>query len=147
MIDFFHEGSQVGFSINSVGGLILLFYVIIELGFFSITRTFLLHKLLISLRVWKQVKSTIPKWWKINKVSILTVTKKKNNLLSWNYECYVEVQSKYSEGTWTNDYVKTDKWGKIVKCDLYDSITIIDSRHSDKVKQYNRDNTLEKLGI
>jgi len=147
MIDFFHAGSQVGFSINSVGGLILLFYVIIELGFFSITRTFLLHKLLISLRVWKQVKSTIPKWWKINKISILTVTKKKNNLLSWNYECYVEVQSKYSEGTWTNDYVKTDKWGKIVKCDIFDNIIIIDSRHSDKVKQYNRDNTLEKLGI
>lgn len=147
MIDFFHSGSQVGFSINGVGGLILLFYVIIELSLFFVTRTFLLHKLLISLRVWKQVKSTIPKWWKINKVSILTVTKKKNNLLSWNYECYVEVQSKYSEGTWTNDYVKTDKWGKIVKCDLYDSITIIDSRHSDKVKQYNRDNTLEKLGI
>jgi hypothetical protein len=71
MIDFFHEGSQVGFSINSVGGLIVLFYVIIELGFFSITRTFLLHKLLISLRVWKQVKSNIPKWWKINKISIL----------------------------------------------------------------------------
>jgi hypothetical protein len=30
MIDFFHEASQVGFSINSVGGLILLFYIIIE---------------------------------------------------------------------------------------------------------------------
>ena len=147
MIDFFHSGSQVGFSINGVGGLILLFYVVIELALFSITRTFLLPKLLIGLRVWKQVRSTIPKWWKINKVSILTVAKKKNNLLSWNYECYVEVQSKYSEGTWTNDYVKTDKWGKIVKCDIFDNITIIDSRHSDKVKQYNREKALENIGI
>jgi hypothetical protein len=147
MIEFFHEGSQVGFSINSVGGLILLFYVIIELGFFSITRTFLLHKLLISLRVEKQVKSTIPKWWKINKVSILTVTKKKNNLLSWNYECYVEVQSKYSKGTWTNDCVKTDKWGKIVKSDLYDNITSYDVINKDLIKQYNREKALENIGI
>jgi len=44
MIDFFHEGSQVGFSINSVGGLILFFYIIIELGFFIVTKTFLIHK-------------------------------------------------------------------------------------------------------
>jgi hypothetical protein len=147
MIDFFHEGSQVGFSINGVGGLILLFYIIIELGFFIVTRTFLLHKLLISLRVRKQVSNSIPKWWKINKVSILTVAKKKNNLLDWNYECYVEVQSKFSEDQWTNDYVKTDSWGKIVKCDLYDNIKSYDVRSEDLIKQYNRDNTLEKLGI
>ena len=147
MIDFFHAGSQVGFSINGVGGLILLFYVIIELSLFFVTGTFLWHKLLISLRVGKQVKSTIPKWWKINKVSILTVAKKKNNLLSWNYECYVEVQSKFSEGSWTNDYVKTDRWGKIVKCDLYDNIKSYDVRFEDLIKQYNRDNALEKLGI
>jgi hypothetical protein len=147
MIDFFHSGSQVGFSINGVGGLILLFYVVIELALFSVTRTFLLHKLLISLRVWKQVKSTIPRWWKIRKISIISINRKKNNLLSWNYECYVEVQSKYSEGTWTNDYVKTNKWGKIVKCDLYDNMKSYDAVSEDIVKQWSRDNTLEKLGI
>lgn len=147
MIDFFHSGSQVGFSINSVGGLILLFYVIIELGLFSVTRTFLLHKLLISLRVWKHVRSTIPRWWKIKKISIISINRKKNNLLSWNYECYVEVQSKYSEGTWTNDYVKTDKWGKIVKSDLYDNMKSYDVINKDLIKQYNRDNALENLGI
>jgi hypothetical protein len=147
MIDFFHEGSQVGFAINGVGGLILLFYVIIELSLFFVTGTFLWHKLLISLRVRKQVSNSIPKWWKINKVSILTVAKKKNNLLDWNYECYVEVQSKFSEDQWTNDYVKTDRWGKIVKSDLYDNIKSYDIGNEDLIKQYNRDNTLEKLGI
>ena len=147
MIDFFHSGSQVGFSINSVGGLILLFYIMVELCMLIVTGTFLFQKLLIAFNVYRQVKSSIPKWWNIGEISIMTIAGKKHNLLSWNYECYVKVQSKYSKDTWTNDYVKTNSWGKIVKCDIFDNITIIDSRHSDKVKQYNRDNTLEKLGI
>ena len=147
MIDFFHEGSQVGFSINGVGGLILLFYIIIEWSMKFSTGTFLCQKLLIAFNVYRQVKSTIPKWWKIGKISIMSINRKKNNLLDWNYECYVEVQSKFSEGSWTNDYVKTDRWGKIVKSDLYDNITSYDVRNKDLIKQYNRDNTLEKLGI
>lgn len=147
MIDFYQNGSQLGIAINGVGGTILLFYVIIELSMFSVTRTFLWHKLLIGLRIRKQVSNSIPKWWKINKISTLTISRKKNNLLDWNYECYVEVQSKCVEGVWTNDYVKIDRWGKIIKCDLYNNIKSYDLRNEDLIKQYNRDSILEELGI
>jgi hypothetical protein len=40
-----------------------------------------------------------------------------------------------------------DRWGKIVKSDLYDNIKSYDVRSEDLIKQYNRDNALEKLGI
>jgi len=147
MIDFFHKGSQVGFAINGVGGAILLFYILIELSMVVVNGTFLWRRLLIAFNVHRQVKSTIPRWWKIDRISIITIVKKKNNLLSWDYECYVHVSSNYIEGVWTNDHVKTNSWGKILKCDLYDNITSYDVKNRDLIKQYNRDNTLEKLGI
>ena len=147
MVNFFHNESQVGFSINGVGGAILLFYIIIELSMLIITRTFLWRKLLIAFNVYRQVKSTIPRWWYISKISIITISKKKNNLLDWDYECYVSVSSNCVEGALTNDFVKTNGWGKIIKCDLFDNIKTIDSRHQDKVKQYNRDSVLEEIGI
>ena len=156
MVNFFHNGSQVGFSINGVGGAILLFYIIIELCMVFVSGVFLWRKLLIAFNVYRQIKSTIPRWWYISKISIITIDKKLGkytvtnnncNFLSWNYECYVHVSPKYFDGVWTNDYVKTNRWGKIKKCDLFDNIKTIDSKNQDKVKQYNRDSVLEEIGI
>lgn len=141
---FFHNGTTIGFSLSGVSGLLILIYLIIEISSLLVTRVFFWRKLVIGFRVWNQVRKTIPKWWKIKGISI-TIGKKENNLLDWNYECYVEVQSKYSELFWTNDYVKTNKWGKIVRCDLYDEIKSYDRGNEDKIKQWNRDQIINDL--
>ena len=56
MIDFFQEGSNIGFSLSGVSGFILLFYVLIEICFFIVTKTFLIHKMIMGLRVRSQIK-------------------------------------------------------------------------------------------
>lgn len=101
---------------------------------------FIWRKLLIAFNVYRQVKSDIPEWWKIEKISILTIYKKNNN-----YLCYVSVTSKY-EGESLKNYVTTNTWGKILESNL-DVIEYIDYKNKDKIRQYNRDIRLKKIGI
>ncbi len=143
MIDFFHKGSEVGMVINGFGGALIFVYVILELIFRFTTGVFLFHKLLIGIMIIKQMKNQIPQHWKLDTLSIITVNKKNTN----NYECYVSVGSRYMNGLWTNDYIKTNRWGKIVNTNIFDNIKYLDSQNKDKVKQYNRDKNLERIGI
>jgi len=147
MIDFFQNGSQLGITISGISGGLLLFYIIIEICLLIVTGTLLWRKILIGFRVWRNINRVIPSWWKVNKISLITISKKKNNLLDWNYECYVSVSSKCVDGLWTNDFVKTNSWGKIIKSNILDNINSLDIKNEYIIKQYNRDSILEELGI
>lgn len=167
MIDFFQEGSNIGFSLNGWSGALLLIYVIIEICFFIITKTFLIHKMIMGLRVRSQIKKMLPDWWCIEKISYLTINRTTNfSILNplldcWSvqypeYQVFVRVRSKiptgghhiYDDNTCTtNDWVKVNWLGTIRRQSLMDTIFSEDINHQSEIKQYNRDKALEKIGI
>jgi hypothetical protein len=154
MIDFFHEGSNVGFSINGVSGFLFLIYIIIEIVFYLITKTFLVHKLFIGLRVRYQVIKVLPKWWCIKKISYLTINRNKiqNRIHDdyGRYEVYIELKSKLSTDDntiQTNDCLKVNWLGEIFREDLTSNIEFYDNRYQKEIKQWLRNNALEEIGI
>lgn len=154
MINFFHEGSNIGFSINGWSGALLLIYVMVEFVFFIITKTLLIHKLFLGLRVRYQVRKVLPKWWYIKKISYLTINRNKiqNQIHDdyGRYEVYIEVKSKIStdnNNIQTNDWLKVNWLGEIFREDLLSNINSYDSRYQKEIKQWSRDKALEEIGI
>ena len=151
MIDFFHQGSQVGISIHGISGLLLFVYVISVIYLVVSTKSFMIHKLIISLRVRSQIKNLLPKWWYIEKISWTQISKDKSG-----YEVFVRVRSRiptggrriYSDNTCTtNDWVKVNWLGRIIKEDLTSWIESEDNLHESEIKQWSRNKSLEEIGI
>ena len=151
MIDFFHQGSNIGFSLNGWSGFLLLIYILIEFSFFIITKTFLIHKIIIGIRVRNQIKKMLPDWWYIEKLSFITINKRQGE-----YEVFVRVRSKiptgghhiYGDNTCTtNDWIKVNWLGSINRQSLMASIFVEDKLHENEIKQWSREKSLEKIGI
>jgi hypothetical protein len=145
MIDFFQEGSNIGFSLNGWSGALLLIYIIIEISFLIISKSFLIHKIFLWFVVRNKIRKVIPKWWSIDRISLLTIYKRNSN-----YEVFVKLSYKPSGDISTNDYVKVNFFGELVEdaeFSLLESIKLKDMWRKDQIKQWSRDNTLEKLGI
>lgn len=162
MIDFFQEGSNIGFSLNGVSGLLLLFYVLIEICFFIVTKTFLIHKMIMGLRVRNQIKKMLPDWWYIEKISYLTINKNDGFVFGGGleYQVFIRVRSKIPNGVHqiyednkkvllgtTNDWIKVNWLGTIKRQSLMASIFVEDKLHENEIKQWSREKTLEKIGI
>lgn len=139
MIDFFHNGSNIGFSLNGVSGFILLIYLLIEIFFFIITKVGFLQRLIISTIVYFQLRKKLPEWWSI-KVRILDIQYSNNQT-----SCYVSIKSKFNDQTY--DGVKVSRLGKIIETSLYDSYEFCDNEKKDIIRSYKRDKALENLGI
>ncbi len=160
MFSFFQEGSQVGFSINGIGGAILLFYIVIDLVFLATTKMSLIHKLILLPYVIYQVNKIVPKHWRINNFYIFLFFRR----IPFNrYEVYISLKSKiiYDEPNLNFDYVG-DKYyldtevseqlivnffGKIISQDFEEQILKKDSRHHLQIKRWYREKKLKNLGI
>ena len=155
MIDFFHHGSNIGFSLNGWSGFLLLIYILIEIFFLVITKVSLTHKILLGIRVRNQIKKMLPNWWYIEKISYYTINK-----MGGEYEVFIRVRCKIPNGVHqiyednkkvlfgtTNDWVKVNWLGTIKKQSLMASIFVEDKLHENEIKQWSREKTLEKLGI
>ena len=145
MIDFFHEGSNIGFSLNGWSGALLLIYIMIEISFLIISKSFLIHKIFLWFVVRNKIRKAIPKWWSIDRISLLTIYKRNSN-----YEVFVKLSYKPSGDISTNDYVKVNFFGEMVEdaeFGLLENIKLRDMCRETQIKQWSRDNTLEQLGI
>jgi hypothetical protein len=151
MIEFFHHGSNIGFSLNGWSGFLLLIYILIEIFFLVITKVSFTHKILLGIRVRNQIKKMLPDWWYIEKISYYTINKRQGE-----YEVYVRLRSKISTGghhiygdntCTTNDWVKVNWLGTIKVQSLMASIFVEDKLHENEIKQWSREKTLEKIGI
>jgi hypothetical protein len=151
MIDFFHEGSNIGFSLSGVSGFLLLFYLLIEFSFFIVTKTFLIHKFFLGLRVRYQIKKILPYWWYIEKISYLTINKVQSSFdkRQGEYQIYVKVRSKIPtvDNNTCTDWIEVNWLGTIKRKSLMVSIFVKDNLHQSQIKQWSREKTLEKLGI
>ena len=145
MIDFFQEGSNIGFSLNGWSGALLLIYIMIEISFLIISKSFLIHKIFLWFVVRNKIRKAIPKWWSIDRISLLTIYKRNSN-----YEVFVKLSYKPSGDISTNDYVKVNFFGEMIEdaeFGLLENIKLRDMCRETQIKQWSRDNTLEKLGI
>ena len=145
MIDFFHEGSNIGFSLNGWSGALLLIYIMIEISFLIISKSFLIHKIFLWFVVRNKIRKVIPKWWSIDRISLLTIYKRNSN-----YEVFVKLSYKPSGDISTNDYVKVNFFGEMIEdaeFGLLENIKLRDMCRETQIKQWSRDNTLEQLGI
>ena len=142
MIDFYSNGSQIGFSLHGWGGIILLSYFVLDVISLFVTKSLIIHKILIWFRVRRKVKKMIPNWWKIDSVNILTIER-----MNTGYKVYVQIRSKLMKSDWTNDHIIVDWLGRIKNQKLIEGIKWYDDRSEDKIKRWKRDNILEKIGI
>ena len=145
MIDFFHEGSNIGFSLNGWSGALLLIYIMIEISFLIISKSFLIHKIFLWFVVRNKIRKAIPKWWSIDRISLLTIYKRNSN-----YEVFVKLSYKPSADISTNDYVKVNFFGEMIEdaeFGLLENIKLRDMCRETQIKQWSRDNTLDQLGI
>lgn len=140
MIDFYSNGSQIGFSLHGWGGLLLLSYFVLEVISLFITKSLIIHKILIWFRVRREVKKMIPNWWSIDKVNIVTIER-----VNTGYKVYVQIRSKLMKSDWTNDHIIVDWLGRIKNQKLIEGIKWYDDRSSDKIKKWKRNNILEKI--
>lgn len=140
------EGSNIGISFSGLFGFILLIYLLVEIISFSTTSTSLTHKIFLFFVVRKSFKKLIPGWWNIKMISFLTISRK-----SYNHRCvYIEVERKLPgyKREWTNFVVEVDNFGKIINYSNLNQIKYYDRDLSEDFKlQFNRNKTLEKLGI
>jgi len=141
MIDIYTHGSQIGLSINGWGGLLLLSYFFLEVINLFATKSLIIHKILIWLRLRREVKKLIPNWWRVDTINILTIER-----LNTGYKVYVQIRSKLMGSAWTN-YVIVDWLGGIKNQKLIEGIKWYDDRSVDKIKRWKRDNRLNDLGI
>jgi hypothetical protein len=142
MIEFYSNGTQIGFSLHGWGGIILLSYFVLDVVSLFATKSLIAHKILIWFRVRREVKKMIPNWWSIDKVDIVTIER-----LNTGYKVYVQIRSKLMKSDWTNDHIIVDWLGRIKNQKLIEGIKWYDDRSEDKIKRWKRDNILEKIGI
>lgn len=141
MIDVYSQGSQVGVVLSGVSGFLLITYIVLELVFLSLTGSFLFHKLFLWHRVRKELNKIIPKWWKVYSVNPLTIQRK-----SGGFEVYVKVVSRIN-GSWTNDHIKVNWWGKVLDETLTKAIAFEDRSMDSEIKSWQRNKALEDIGI
>jgi hypothetical protein len=142
MIDVYSNGSQIGLSLHGWGGILLASYFFLEVINLFITKSLIIHKILIWLRLRREVKKLIPNWWRVDTINILTIER-----LNTGYKVYVQIRSKLMGSAWTNDYVIVDWLGGIKNQKLIEGIKWYDDRSGDKIKRWKRDNRLNDLGI
>jgi hypothetical protein len=142
MIDVYSNGSQIGLSLHGWGGMLLASYFFLEVINLFITKSLIIHKILIWFRVRREVKKLIPNWWSIDEVNIVTIER-----LNTGYKVYVQIRSKLMKSAWTNDHIIVDWLGRIKNQKLIEGIKYYDDRSVEKIKQWKRDNRLNDLGI
>ena len=135
-------------SIDSIFGVFLIFYFMIEVSMIIVTKVPIFHKIYLYFRVYRQIRKIIPRWWSV-RVSLLTMNKMNIPILKNYCEVYVKLTRK-TDKEWTCDWIKVDFSGQIIedfvhnldqKCDEKDSFV------GQEIKKWCRDKALEKLGI
>lgn len=142
MVDFYSNGSIVGFSVTGYPSLLIFLYIIFVSTLYLQTKVLPIHRFILFIGHYKSVRKIIPNHWRITQMSFLTITKTESG-----YKVFVKVRSKIDKKIWTCDWIEIDKWGKIIKSDLQRSIESYDENYKRQITIFNRDNKIKKLGL
>jgi len=155
MFDFYHSGSQVGMAINTLPGLFLMLYIILEITLYLSSGSGLFYKLFLIIRVNLQMKKHIPKWWKISPFysfrTILSVkpdkiysNKQLDAIKGWSF--FIKVNSKYKEDLFAISRIYVNRWGKVIDNSFID-LDHFDNNHKSELVKWQREKLLKEIGI
>lgn len=141
MLDFYQNGSEISLTLQGLGGFLLLTYFVLEMIILFFTQSLFIHKILIYITLSRQIKKSIPNWWKLSKINIVTIQK-----TSSGFEVYVNIKNKINDD-WINEKITIDWIGRI-KCDkIKKSIEKVDNRIRLEIKEWNRNKILQDIGL
>jgi len=134
----------------------LLIYLIIEITSLIATKMLMIHKLLVILRIYLQLKKLTPKHWTFKSRWFLIALFSLNRISKRRYSFYIEFTSLVKTDKFltpllfpkfSNDFVEVDFFGKFVKYSFTDEMDKKDELMKDEVKQQKREDLLKDLGL
>ena len=146
MIDFYTDGSTVGVALSGWTSVLLIVYIGFEFANWTLTRMLFISKIFLYFRLRKFVKSIIPYWWSIEKISIIGMQKMSGKHIE------VPVKVCYKKPGVNETYTAADyliiKNNKNVSCgSLLNIIDGFDKANGIDKVQMKRDKALKDLGV
>lgn len=144
-MEVINNGEVVGLVVKGVSGILMLLYLIMEIGFIYHTRMTFLQMILLNIRLNSRIQKSLPTWWKVHKT---------NQLCSINrpflkYRVWVELRLKESQ-TYSNKYngwVYLDRIGRFENNDEINELLQASKIPEDIRKKYQREKLLNDLNI
>lgn len=144
-MEVINNGEVVGLVVKGVSGILMLLYLIMEIGFIYHTRMTFLQMILLNIRLNSRIQKSLPPWWKVHKT---------NQLCSINrpflkYRVWVELRLKESQ-TYSNKYngwVYLDRIGRFENNDEINELLQASKIPEDIRKKYQREKLLNDLNI
>ena len=132
---------------------LVILYISLEIASLLTTKMLLIHKLLILLRIYIQLKKLTPKHWKFkNVIYVFMAERKSKNTYSFYQEFYSLVKSEKSFSPFvfpkfTNDNIKINTFGKFISYSFVQQIESKDKLLESEVLEWKRDQKLKDLGF
>lgn len=144
-MEVINNGEVVGLVVKGVSGILMLLYLIMEIGFIYHTKMTFLQMILLNIRLNSRIQKSLPPWWKVHKT---------NQLCSINrpflkYRVWVELRLKESQ-TYSNKYngwVYLDRIGRFENNDEINELLQASKIPEDIRKKYQREKLLNDLNI
>lgn len=141
------ENYSIGLVFKGFLGIIILFYLIMEIVFIYHTRMTFLQMILVNIGLKKRISKVIPPWWYIHEMSELSSINKP----ILEYRVWVEFRLKNDTNSFwkrINGWIHLDKLGRVYKSDLESLFEDSDKEVQDSIKKrYNREKLLKDLNI
>jgi hypothetical protein len=143
MVDFYSQGSNVGFVFTGYVPLFILMFLIMSGVLYSQTKVFPIHRIILFLRTYRSLKKLVPSHWRITLIGFFTTSKVSKDC----YKVFVKVRSRINKTTWTCDWIEVNSKGIITKSDLSHSMTGYDGNFKSEIIEFNRNKKIKNLGI
>lgn len=145
-MEVINNGEVVGLVFKGVSGILILLYLIMEIGFIYHTRITFIQMIIINIGLNKRIQKSLPPWWKVYKTNQLCGI----NRPFLKYRVWVELRLKESN-TYSKNYsgwVYLDRFGRFEdKFKLNETLLSLKIPSEDIKKKYQREKLLNDLNI
>jgi hypothetical protein len=135
----------IGILFKGVYGILILLYLIMEIGFIYHTRMTFLQMVIININLKKRINKNLPPWWVVNKTSQLCSI----NRPFLKYRVWVDLRLKesHSYSNKYNGWVYLDRLGRFENKNEINELLRASKIQEDIKKKYQREKLLNDLNI
>jgi hypothetical protein len=136
---------SIGILFKGVYGILILLYLIMEIGFIYHTRMTFLQMVIININLKKRINKNLPPWWVVNKTSQLCSI----NRPFLKYRVWVDLRLKesHSYSNKYNGWVYLDRLGRFENKNEINELLRASKIQEDIKKKYQREKLLNDLNI
>jgi len=154
------DGTYIIIELSNWQGFLILFWIFGEIISLYLMGMSIIHRFIVAPIIIWQINRIKPNHWKINYryVYQFLFMKRKSK---GRYDVWIDLYAAFSPKNYSTSKIGTNyhwcyeiishcvinRWGKIVKTDLEEEILRRDTLLNDKIKEWNRDTKLKKLGL